>query len=87
MLDYLRMLRIRDWIKFYPLFPLAGAYLAGGGQDQTLLVLIAYLCLISYAFVVNNYFDAEIDRQHRRKVESGTNPWPRERSMRGAFCC
>lgn len=74
MLDYLRMLRIRDWIKFYPLFPLAGAYLAGGGQDQTLLVLIAYLCLISYAFVVNNYFDAEIDRQHRRKVESGTNP-------------
>jgi len=74
MLDYLRMLRIRDWIKFYPLFPLAGAYLAGGGPDQTLFVFIAYICLISYAFVVNNYFDAEIDRQHRRKVASGTNP-------------
>jgi 4-hydroxybenzoate polyprenyltransferase len=72
MFDYLRMLRIRDWIKFYPLFPLAGAYLAGGGPDQTLLVLIAYVCLISYAFVVNNYFDAEIDRQHRRKVECGS---------------
>ncbi len=74
MIDYLRMLRIKDWIKFYPLFPLAGAYLAGGGQGQILFVLIAYICLISYAFVVNNYFDAEIDRQHRRKVESGTNP-------------
>lgn len=74
MIDYLRMLRIRDWIKFYPLFPLAGAYLAGGGPDQTLLVLVAYICLISYAFVVNNYFDADIDRQHRRKVASGTNP-------------
>ncbi len=74
MIDYLRMLRIKDWIKFYPLFPLVGTYLAGGGRVQTLLVLIAYICLISYAFVVNNYFDAEIDRQHRRKVESGTNP-------------
>jgi 4-hydroxybenzoate polyprenyltransferase len=74
MFDYLRMLRIRDWVKFYPLFPLAGAYLAGGGQDQTLIVFVAYICLISYAFVVNNYFDAEIDRQHRRKVASGTNP-------------
>jgi len=74
MIDYLRMLRIKDWIKFYPLFPLAGAYLAGGGPDQTALVLMAYICLISYAFVVNNYFDAEIDRQHRRKVQSGTNP-------------
>ena len=54
MIDYLRMLRIRDWIKFYPLFPLAGAVLAGGGPDQTLLVLIAYICLIGYAFAVNN---------------------------------
>ena len=74
MIDYLRMLRIRDWIKFYPLFPLAGAILAGGGPDQTLLVLIAYICLIGYAFAVNNYFDAEIDRLHRQKVASGTNP-------------
>jgi 4-hydroxybenzoate polyprenyltransferase len=74
MFDYLRMLRIRDWIKFYPLFPLAGAYLAGGRPGQTLFVFVAYICLISYAFVVNNYFDAEIDRQHRRKVASGTNP-------------
>jgi 4-hydroxybenzoate polyprenyltransferase len=74
MIDYLRMLRIRDWIKFYPLFPLAGAYLAGGGRYEILLVLVAYTCIISYAFVVNNYFDAEIDRLHRRKMESGTNP-------------
>ncbi|HPE62861.1 MAG TPA: UbiA prenyltransferase family protein [Methanothrix sp.] len=74
MIDYLRMLRIKDWIKFYPLFPLAGAVLAGGSPDQTLLVLIAYICLIGYAFAVNNYFDAEIDRMHRHKVASGTNP-------------
>lgn len=74
MIDYLRMLRIGDWIKFYPLFPLAGAALAGGGADRIILVVIAYLFLISYAFVVNNYFDADIDRQHRQKVASGKNP-------------
>ncbi len=74
MIDYLKMLRIGDWIKFYPLFPLAGALLAGGGADRVLLVLIAYLFLISYAFVVNNFFDADIDRQHRLKVASGKNP-------------
>ncbi|MDF0590607.1 UbiA prenyltransferase family protein [Candidatus Methanocrinis natronophilus] len=74
MIDYLRMLRIKDWIKFYPLFPLLGAYLAGGGRSEIMLVLIAYMFIIGYAFVVNNYYDAEIDRQHRGKVESGTNP-------------
>lgn len=74
MIDYLRMLRIKDWIKFYPLFPLLGAYLAGGGRYEVAAVMVVYFSIIGYAFVVNNYFDAEIDRQHRRKVESGTNP-------------
>ena len=74
MIDYLRMLRIKDWIKFYPIFPLLGAYLAGGGRYEIMLVLVAYIFIIGYAFVVNNYYDAEIDRLHRRKVESGTNP-------------
>ena len=74
MIDYLRMLRIGDWIKFYPLFTLAGALLAGGDSAQTIVVLIAYFFMISYAFVVNNYFDADIDRQNRQKVASGKNP-------------
>lgn len=87
MIDYLRMLRIKDWIKFYPLFPLAGAVLAGGSPDQTLLVLIAYICLIGYAFAVNNYFDAEIDRMHRHKVASGTNPMAAGKvGRRGSWC-
>lgn len=87
MIDYLRMLRIGDWIKFYPLFPLAGALLAGGDSAQTIVVLIAYFFMISYAFVVNNYFDADIDRQNRQKVASGKNPWLRAGLTGGVSSC
>jgi 4-hydroxybenzoate polyprenyltransferase len=72
--EYIKMLRIRDWIKFYIAVPLAGALLAGAVSAQIILVFIIYFALIGYAFTVNNYFDAEIDRLHARKMESNKNP-------------
>ncbi len=72
--DYLGMLRIGDWIRFYPFVPLGGALLAGANPVQAALVLVIYLALIGYAFVVNNYFDVDIDRLHSGKVESNKNP-------------
>lgn len=72
--EYLRMLRIGDWIKFYLAAPLAGALLAGAQPAQIILVFIIYFALIGYAFTVNNYFDVEIDRLHNGKMESNKNP-------------
>ena len=72
--NYLRMLRIRDWIKFYMAMPLGGALLAGANAFQLILVFIIFFFLISYAFTVNNYFDAEIDRLHNGKARSNKNP-------------
>ncbi|MHC1631999.1 MAG: UbiA prenyltransferase family protein [Methanotrichaceae archaeon] len=74
MIDYVRMLRINDWIKFYLFIPLVGAVLAGGTHIQILYILLIYFLLIGYAFVVNNYFDVEIDSLHSRKIECNKNP-------------
>lgn len=74
MLDYLRMLRIGDWIKFYTTVPLAGAILAGVVPAQIILIFVIYFVVIGYAFTANNYFDAEIDRLHSGKMESNKNP-------------
>jgi 4-hydroxybenzoate polyprenyltransferase len=68
------MLRIGDWIRFYPIIPLVGALLAGARAEQLLLIWLIYFALIGYAFVVNNYFDVEIDRLHCKKIESNKNP-------------
>jgi 4-hydroxybenzoate polyprenyltransferase len=73
-IDYLRMLRIGDWVRFYPIIPLVGALLAGATVGQLLLIFLIYFALIGYAFVVNNYCDVEIDRLHRKKAESNKNP-------------
>lgn len=74
MIDYLRMLRIGDWIRFYPIIPIVGALIAGATVEQLLLIWLIYFSLIGYAFVVNNYYDVEIDRLHRKKTESNKNP-------------
>ena len=71
---YLRMIRVEDWIRFYPVAPLAGALLAGADAVDLALVFAVYILLIGYAFVANNLFDVEIDRLHRGKQERGTNP-------------
>jgi 4-hydroxybenzoate polyprenyltransferase len=73
-IDYLRMLRVGDWIRFYPIIPVVGALIAGAAIGQLLLIWLIYFALIGYAFVVNNYCDVEIDRLHRKKAESNKNP-------------
>ncbi|MCK4269145.1 MAG: UbiA prenyltransferase family protein [Methanogenium sp.] len=72
--SYIKMLRIRDWIKFYPVFPLIGAYLACGISLNLIPVCIIFICVIGYGFVINNYFDVEIDKKHQEKVELDKNP-------------
>lgn len=74
LIDYLRMLRISDWVRFYMFIPLTGAVMAGGGLNQILLIGVIYFCLISYAFVVNNYFDVDIDKLHIQKMGHNKNP-------------
>lgn len=71
---YVRMMRIPDWIKFYLLFPLAGAYIAGGFSASLLVTGLTFFCLTAYGFVVNNYYDVEIDRNHQGKAAADTNP-------------
>jgi 4-hydroxybenzoate polyprenyltransferase len=71
---YLGMMRIRDWIRFYPLFPLLGGYISGGISAELAVIGVVFFCVTAYGFVVNNFYDVEIDRQHQRKRVSGTNP-------------
>jgi hypothetical protein len=37
-IDYLRLLRVGDWIRFYPFVPLAGAILAGAEASMLLVI-------------------------------------------------
>lgn len=72
--DYIKMMRIKDWIRFYLFFPLTGAFLACGFSPDLIPIGIIFFCVIAYGFVINNYFDVEIDQKHKRKVESDKNP-------------
>jgi len=72
---YRRMLRTGDWVKFYPLFPLAGAFITAGLSFDLIGVFILFSCVTAYGFVVNNLYDAEIDRRHPGKTKQGKNPF------------
>ncbi len=74
MSEYLRMMRVKDWIKFYPFFPLIGALLANASLVTFILIGIAFFCVIGYGFVINNYFDVEIDKKHAGKIKVNKNP-------------
>jgi len=72
---YWRMLRTGDWVKFYPLFPLAGAFLAVGLSSGLIVVFVLFFCVTAYGFVINNLYDAEIDKSHPGKTKQGKNPF------------
>lgn len=74
LIGYLRMLRIEDWIRSTFWVPIFGAILAYGSLKSITLVGVIYFCATAYSFVVNNYFDVEIDRKHKGKIQSSTNP-------------
>ena len=68
------MLRVKEWIKFFTLIPLIGAILADATSSALILVGIIFFCVIGYGFVINNYFDVEIDKRNTKKVRMGKNP-------------
>jgi len=72
--EYFKMLRVKEWIKFYTLIPLIGAVLAHATPSIFILVCVIFFCVIGYGFVINNYFDVEIDKRHTKKVMQGKNP-------------
>lgn len=72
---YRKMLRTGDWIKFYPLFPLAGAGLATGISYDLAIVFGLFFFITGYGFVINNLYDAEIDKNHSGKAKTGKNPF------------
>ena len=65
---YRKMIRTGDWIKFYPLFPLAGACLASGISSDLVIVFGLFFFITAYGFVINNLYDAEIDKKHSGKT-------------------
>ena len=71
---YLKMLRVKEWIKFFTLIPLIGAILAHATPFVLILVGVIFFCVIGYGFVINNYFDVEIDRRNTKKVRMDKNP-------------
>jgi 4-hydroxybenzoate polyprenyltransferase len=71
---YLKMLRIGDWIKFYPFIPLIGALVARAPPAELILIVLLFCFVIAYGFVVNNYYDVAIDRTNEKKREHKKNP-------------
>jgi len=61
------MLRINDWIKSYFCIPLIGAFLANTSLKNFLIIAIIYFYATGYGFVINNYFDMEIDKNINQK--------------------
>ncbi len=71
---YFKMLRMKDWIKSIFWIPIIGAFLVSAFTQDLILIAIISFLITSYAFVVNNYFDTEIDKKHKEKVASNKNP-------------
>ncbi|MCK4453806.1 UbiA prenyltransferase family protein [Candidatus Parcubacteria bacterium] len=73
-LNYFKMLRIKDTVKFFFWIPLIGAILTNVSLSNFILIAIISFCTVSYAFVINNYFDVEIDKKNPKKIKSKSNP-------------
>ena len=85
-LEYLKMLRVKEWIKFFAPIPLIGAILAPATPFVLISVGVIFFCVIAFGFVVNNYFDVEIDLRNTKKVSRGNNPLSSGRvTKRGTF--
>lgn len=69
-----KMLRVKEWIRFFTPIPLIGAILAHATPFAFILIGVIFFCVIGYGFVINNYFDVEIDKRNTKKVRMGKNP-------------
>lgn len=71
---YFKMLRVKDWIKLFFWVPIAGAVLVNASLIDIFYIAIISFALTSYSFVVNNYFDVEIDKKNEEKKRLNINP-------------
>jgi decaprenyl-phosphate phosphoribosyltransferase len=77
-LDYLKLLRPKDWAKnLFILLPVffSGELFEWSKYPALIGGIIAFSCLASSIYIINDYRDIEDDRKHHEK-KSG--PWPRE---------
>ena len=69
---WLKQFRLYQWVKnllmFVPLL-VSGAYADMASLSSTVLGFIAFGCLASGTYIINDLFDLESDRQHHRKKE------------------
>ena len=72
--NYFRMLRIKEWIFLHFPMPILGVMLTGAEHRLVILTAIISFFIFSFAFVVNNYFDAELDKTHKEKIKQNKNP-------------
>ena len=80
--NYFKMLRIEDWIKSYFWVAIIGVALTDAEYKLIILTAIISFFIFSFAFVVNNYFDAELDKTHKEKVKQNKNPLANEKISR-----
>jgi 4-hydroxybenzoate polyprenyltransferase len=69
-LEYIKLLRPKDWAKnlflFIPLF-FSGALFDWTKYPPLLLGIVAFSCLASSIYIINDYRDIEDDRKHHEK--------------------
>ena len=70
----LHMLRFKDWVPGFFWVPIVGAVLVSSSLKNIFLVALISFFTLAYAFIINNYFDVEIDKKHKRKIKANKNP-------------
>lgn len=71
---YLRMLRFKDWVYGAFWVPVFATFLVSYSLKIVLIVSMISFCTLAYGFIVNNYFDVEIDKKNERKIKANKNP-------------
>ena len=72
--NYVKMMRVEDWIFGYFFIPIIGSIAATGLSEYLLWTALVAFCTIAFGFVVNNFADIEIDRCHSCKQKTNKNP-------------
>jgi 4-hydroxybenzoate polyprenyltransferase len=70
---YLKVIRFENWMSHLFLKAILGAVIAGGTLPEIFLVGIIYFCVLGYGFLINDYYDVEIDRRHLGKMKKKQN--------------
>lgn len=94
MLEYLRLIRAKQWIKnlfvFVPAF-FSGLVLKPSVLQNSFLAFVVFCCVSSAVYILNDYFDREKDRQHpdkkHRPLAAGSIPLPKAWLIFGMLLC